>query len=211
MPTDMRWVKIFTWRANGDGINPYKNGLIEDCFIRTQDDSTYVHGRGIRRVIYWNDSNGSTFVLSPIGTLDESFPLIIEDCTVVYARAKWHHWSGGRLFNMRGRGRGSGGSNVIFRNIAVEDPRPTLQHFMIAMEGVEPWSDPETRKRGTGNLYGIVFQNVSIAAPSVLGEPDVLWGMENGVIYDLVFDNVTIGKEEIRGIEHFHHNEFVLP
>ena len=66
---DMRWVKIFTWRANGDGINPFDNGLIEDCFIRTQDDSTYVNGRGIRRVVYWQDCNGSTFVMSPIGSV----------------------------------------------------------------------------------------------------------------------------------------------
>ena len=71
-PTDIRWVKIFTWRANGDGINPFNNALIEDCFIRTQDDSTYVNGRGIRRVVYWNDSNGSTFVLSPIGCVTDS-------------------------------------------------------------------------------------------------------------------------------------------
>ena len=67
--TDIRWVKIFTWRGNGDGINPFSNGLIEDCFIRTQDDSTYVNGRGIRRVVYWQDCNGSTFVLSPIGAV----------------------------------------------------------------------------------------------------------------------------------------------
>merc|ERR1719264_653611 len=78
-PTDIRWVKIFTWRANGDGINPFKNGLIEDCFIRTQDDSTYVNGRGIRRVVYWNDANGSTFVLSPLGGVDESHSVIVED------------------------------------------------------------------------------------------------------------------------------------
>ena len=67
--TDIRWVKIFTWRGNGDGINPFSNGLIEDCFIRTQDDSTYVNGRGIRRVVYWQDCNGSTFVLSPLGAV----------------------------------------------------------------------------------------------------------------------------------------------
>ena len=76
-PTVTRWLKIFTWRANGDGINPFANGLIEDCFIRTQDDSTYVNGQGIRRVV------------SPLG--GESFnshPLVLEDCTVVYARAK---------------------------------------------------------------------------------------------------------------------------
>ena len=68
-PTDMRWVKILTWRANGDGINPFANGLIEDCFIRTQDDSTIVNGRGIRRVVYWQDANGSTFVLTPLRTM----------------------------------------------------------------------------------------------------------------------------------------------
>ena len=88
-PCGTRWIKIFTWRANGDGINPFSNGLIEDCFIRTQDDSTYVSGQGIRRVVYWQDSNGSTFVLSPLG--GDSFnehPLVVEDCTVIYARAK---------------------------------------------------------------------------------------------------------------------------
>ena len=88
-PALIRWTKIFTWRANGDGINPFSNGLIEDCFIRTQDDSTYVRGQAIRRVVYWQDSNGSTFVLSPLGGDSlNSHPLVVEDCTVVYARAK---------------------------------------------------------------------------------------------------------------------------
>ena len=111
---------------------------------------------------------------------------------------------------MRGVGGGSGGDNIVFRNIQVEDPRPTLQHFMIAMEGVKPWTDPEIRKRDPGDLFGILFQNITIAGPSILGEPDVLWGMSDGVIFDLIFDNVSIGGKPIEGIEHFHHNEFVL-
>ena len=45
-----------------------------------------------------------------------SHPLIVEDCTVIYARAKWNEWSGGRLFNMRGDGGGSGGDTVTFRH-----------------------------------------------------------------------------------------------
>ena len=63
-PTDVRWVKIFTWRANGDGYNPNSNGLIEDSFIRTQDDSLYVNGRGIRRDVLWQDGNGASLVLT---------------------------------------------------------------------------------------------------------------------------------------------------
>ena len=113
-------------------------------------------------IVYWNDSNGSTFVLSSIGGFDH--PLVVEDCTVVYARATWHHWAGGRLFNMRGEGGGEGGPDLVFRNIVVEDQRPTLQHFMIAMQGVEPWSDPDRNRRKSGDLHGILFQNITIAA-----------------------------------------------
>ena len=133
---DIRWVKIFTWRGNGDGINPNGNSRLEDCFIRTQDDSSYVNGKGMKRIVFWQDSNGSTFVLTRLGS-DElnSHPLVIEDCTVVYSRAHWHHWSGGNLFNMRGAGGGSGGYTVTFRNIRVEDPRPTLQHFKVSLAG----------------------------------------------------------------------------
>jgi hypothetical protein len=204
-PTDMRWIKIFTWRGNGDGINPFGNGLVEDCFIRTQDDSTYVSGRGIRRVTYWNDWNGSTFVLSSL----PNRRLIVEDCDVIYARAGWNEWSGGRLFNMRGEGGGECGEGVVFRNIRVEDTRPTLQHFMIAMQGVEPYSDPERRVRGPGNLAGVLFQNIEIAAPSVLGEPDILWGAPEARIIGLTFDNVSIGGNKILSLDHFKHNAHV--
>jgi hypothetical protein len=204
-PTDIRWVKIFTWRANGDGINPFGNGLVEDCFLRTQDDSTYVNGRGIRRVVYWNDYNGSTFVLSSL----PNRKVIVEDCDVIYARAGWHRWSGGRLFNMRGEGSGQCGEGVIFRNIRVEDPRPTLQHFMIAMQGLEPYSSPLERKRGPGNLTGVLFQNIEIAAPSILGEPDILWGAPKAQIVGLTFDNVLIAGKKITDLDHFKHDEHV--
>ena len=89
----------------------------------------------MKRIVFWNDSNGSTFVLSHIGTPAlNTHPVIIEDCTVVYSRAHWHHWAGGSIFNMRGSGQGSGGYTIVFRNIIVEDPRPTLQPFKIIME-----------------------------------------------------------------------------
>ena len=48
----------------------------------------------------------------------------------------------------------------LSRNIVVEDKRPTLQAFMMYMEGVEPWGDPEER-REPGDLFGITFQGCS--------------------------------------------------
>jgi hypothetical protein len=208
-PTDVRWLKILNWRANGDGINPFGNVAIEDSFIRTQDDATYVSGRGIRRVVYWNDANGSVFVLSRIGAPNEP-PVIVEDCDVVYSRASWNRWRGGRVFNMRGEGGGAGGPGVIFRNIRVEDPRPTLQHFFVAMEGFAPYDNGVPPiGREPGDLTGILFQNIQIAAPSVLGERDTFWGMDGAQIRGLIFDNVTIGGVPILSLDDFVHNEFV--
>ena len=59
------------------------------------------------------------------------------------------------------------------------------------------------------------LQNITIAARSVLYDvenmPEVLWGMEDGLIYDLVFDNVVIAGEKIESLDQFYHNEFVMP
>jgi hypothetical protein len=205
-PNAVTWTKIFTWRANGDGINPFGNTLIEDCFLRTQDDSLYVNGLGIRRCVLWNDANGSSFVLSSVANLDGR-QLVVEDCDVIYARAKWHKWSGGRVFNMRGESEGNGGSGVVFRNINIEDPRPTLQQFFLCMTVPKPYSDGA--KGGAGDLTGILFQNISIAAPSVLGEPQLLWGQPDARIRDLTFENLTIAGKPVRDAAIFKTNEFV--
>ena len=82
---------------------------------------------------------------------------MIEDCTVVYARSKFHHNAGGSVFSLRGKGEGSGGFTITFRNIVVEDPRPTHQAIKIMMQGVQPWGKPD-KKRGPGDIYGITFQ-----------------------------------------------------
>ena len=104
-PVQVRWIKIFTWRANGDGIGLKKNTLVfkdfeelkivvfsfsllfvaqlEDSFIRTQDDSMYVQGRGVRRVVFWNDVNGVPFLLTKVGEPGmEDHDIVVEDCTV---------------------------------------------------------------------------------------------------------------------------------
>lgn len=204
---EVRWTKIFTWRANGDGINPFGNTLIEDCFLRTQDDSLYVSGLGIRRTVLWNDANGSSFVLSSLPDL-AGRQLVVEDCDVIYARAKWNRWSGGRVFNMRGEGEGAAGAGVLFRNINIEDPRPTLQQFFVCMTMPQPYSK-DGEKRGPGDLSGLRFENISIAAPSVLGEPQLLWGQADARIRNLTFENLTVAGKPVRDAAFFKTNEFV--
>ena len=128
--------------------------------------------------------------------------------THIYARAKWHHWSGGRVFNMRGEGGRAAGAGVVFRNINIEDPRPTLQQFFICMTMPEPYSK-KAQTRAAGDLSGVLFQNISIAAPSVLGEPQILWGQAGARIRDLTFENLTMAGKPVLKAEFFKTNEFV--
>ncbi len=189
-PTDVKWVKIMTWRVNGDGVNPFANGRIEDSFIRTQDDGSYVNGRGMSRVVFWNDANGSCFVLSAL----PNTPVTVDNVDVIYARAAWNKWSGGRIFNMRGEGTGNCGNGVVFSNIRLEDTRPTLSAFFIAMG---PYPGYSSSVRDGGTLSGITFQNISLAAPSVVGDSNVLWGTSLAPITDLTFDNLTLAGNHI--------------
>ena len=167
-----------------------------------------MNGLGIRRTVLWNDANGSSFVLTATPQLTDR-KLVVEDCDVIYARAKWHHWSGGRVFNMRAEGGGhAAGAGVIFRNINIEDPRPTLQQFFVCMTIPEPYAK-SGNKRAAGDLSGILFQNISIAAPSVLGEPQMLWGQADARIRNLTFENLTLAGKRVLNADFFKTNEFV--
>ena len=97
---------------------------------------------------------------------------------------------------MRGEGGGAAGAGVIFRNINIEDPRPTLQQFFICMTMPEPYSK-DAEKRKAGDLSGIHFENISIAAPSVLGEPQILHGQADARIRNLTFDNFTMAGKPV--------------
>ena len=43
----------------------------------------YVQGRGVRRVVFWNDVNGVPFLLTKVGEPSmEDHDIVVEDCTV---------------------------------------------------------------------------------------------------------------------------------
>lgn len=76
------WVKLHSWRVNGDGIGGYI--AVEDSFFRPTDDCTYVRAWR-RRCTFWKDSNANIFKF--IGHTGGG----VEDCDVLYAR-----WLGNR-------------------------------------------------------------------------------------------------------------------
>lgn len=195
--TFARWVKVISWRANGDGIG--SADLVEDCFFRCADDCSYIKGDR-RRCVFWKDVNAAVFHMANI----PSYPIVIEDCDVIYLRSSN---KGGGVFNQRGEGlSGVQNVNVLIRNIRVEDRFPTSAVFsMYSMP------DAYKKKSESGSSYsGIVFENISAVAESCQGIKNKLSGSKeapwNGGI---TFKNVVIAGKKITNLKDFETNSDV--
>ena len=197
-----RWAKTFTWRANGDGIQSNGGTYVEDCFMRTQDDGSYVTGMGTRRIVYWIDCNGSplrcSFLTSGNGASIPGGKLYFEDLDIIYGRSIFgdnaHRAviSLAELWNHK-----YDGSHVVLRNINFEDPLPKRR--LIG------W---DTRSI-TGNIAGVRFENIRAVAPEALGAQDTILGDPNSHIRNLTFDNVILAGQHYDSLDDFVYNQYV--
>ncbi len=206
-----RWLKVITWRTNGDGITMLGNGYLENSFIRAQDDGSYVRGLGIRDVVYWNDVNGTalrnTFLMNDRGDdFPSSLPqtLYVEDIDIIYGRGAFNfdnsRYSVIQKQNFRQTDSNTG-SHVVFRNINFEDPLParSLFGFDVEIDGGNP----------TGSPSGVRFENVRAASPAVFGRPNTFIGGPDNQISGFIFDNVILAGRQINSLDHeeFLYNE----
>lgn len=206
----IRWVKAFTWRSNGDGITVDDNDFLEDSFIRTQDDGTYLKGRGVRRIVYWTDSNGTALKINmisrknPDNHLQQKF--YVEDIDILYGRSHWpvsptHQVFGGRdnFSPLSGAAnQPNQGSHIVFRNIQFHDPVPLRRLFGYAVAG-----------RREKHMVGIRFENIRSVAPSLHGYRPALEGMAHGKLRDFAFDNIVDGGSQLTRKDQFNVNEHV--
>jgi Divergent InlB B-repeat domain len=164
------WVKLHSWRVNGDGFGGYS--VVEDSFFRTSDDSTYVRNWR-RRCTFWKDTNANIFrfVNFKSGGLD--------DCDVIYAR--WRDTRGvGSVFEFADGAYEQ--AEVVDLNLTIRDIRfhdkLSVPTHLFAMETLQSYR-------------GLVFENISAYVPRN-GRKSLLKGNQLAPWYErLVFKNVT--------------------
>ena len=199
----LRWCKAITWRANGDGMSPNGSSVLEDCFLRTQDDGTYVLGDAIRRIVYWSDANGMPLRCSNLVAVNEApreGPLYVDDCDVIYARSAFGPGPGRSIIGFPDPAAGfpgSDGDHVVFRNLNVEDPLPTRRLF--------GWDIT----LGDTAVSSVRFENVRAQAQNVDGDTEVFLGGATAPISGLTFQNVTLAGEQFDDASDFELNPFV--
>jgi hypothetical protein len=153
-------VKVFGWRKNSDGINAFRNSTITDCFFRVQDDVFYYGGDNVKisDCVTWNDANGAVvYVTKGATTLDMSY---VKDIKVIYHRAYWHYWDGGRVISFRDRKPGNTIKNVQIRNVLIEDPKSAFPPFFLKM------SNPD-KSDAAVTFENIIIENVEQQYPAV--------------------------------------------
>jgi len=173
------WVKMFTWRGNGDGGGCGANNDVNNCFERTQDDGLYVNGRSVRENVLWVDVNGCPFRLSSLPNLT-SGTLMIYNNDVIYSRSTW--WSHTSALTLPESDTSTKGNGVLFSNIVISDLFPDAPAINI--------------HQGTngGAFSGTRFANMTIATPiNSAGSKNQLNADPGASIHDLTFDNLVIG------------------
>jgi hypothetical protein len=200
----VKWVKMIHWRANSDAINTSTNINIEDCFIRNQDDSLGVGNASVKRVVQWNDANGLAFKMGELSKVPTDRDIVIEDCDVIYSRCIFA--GGGQVFAIDGKPEGGApkvyGKRLIFRNIVIEDPKPTKGIFFISL------GDP-LKDKGPGSVSyeGVTFDTITITAlpddkdlPALFktsSKPTLRGFSATSEIRNFTFKNLTVGGKKV--------------
>lgn len=181
-------LKILGWRVNGDGLNAFRNSEITDCFFRCQDDHFYYGGDNVRisNSVCWSDFNGAVlYVTKGAKSMVSSY---FKDIKVIYHRAGWHYWEGGRVISFRDRKPGHTIKNVQIKNVLVEDPFPAFPPFYFKM------SNPDNSSASI-DYDNIIIENVVQEHPGVSGSGDNNYGKPRNTMLGLddarKFTNIT--------------------
>jgi hypothetical protein len=205
------------WRYNADGIDVVNSQdvLVEDCFVRSFDDSLVVKGldhydpytrfgSGVRNVVWrncvvWNDW-GRGLEIGAETQAPAMEDLLFENCDVIHFVHRAMDIQHGDRALVR---------NVRFDDIRVEEP--IIEGAKIAEETYNPadlgflaeliiyftmWNkDPER-----GRIEAVLFKDVQVLTPSTLLTNIVGYDAAHGVS-DVTFQNLTWQGRRVTQLE----------
>jgi hypothetical protein len=195
-PTIRNVKMLGSWPYNSDGFDAGNGGLVEDCFVRANDDSIKISGpQGaagavVQRIVVWQMINGAVVQLGWISPLP-SRGVVVRDIDVIHVQ----YCSTSQGWCM--------GSN----NEAVVDLAPDgTQLFSLAdisIENVRVEGDAvrlvyvQAPAGSSGSVVGLTLTDVSAdeeSLPSVMGGVNYVGSLSSSTaISGLGFVNVTVG------------------
>ena len=152
-------------RENSDGVDicNSQDVLVEDCFLRNNDDEVCVKTTSpppamesknivVRRIVVWNDRARGLGITSE--TRANISNVLFQDCDIIHDFSQ-----GGDCAALAVLVSDSGTmSDIRFENIRCEDVRHTLVNCWI---GADMWGHDKTR----GHIKGVTFKGIQVTGP----------------------------------------------
>jgi len=190
--THVRNIKGIGWWFNTDGIACGPDGLIEDCFLKCNDDAIKLYHSGTRvyRTTIWQMENGAPFQISwNMPTDNTGFE--VKDCDVIHCDHMWDNTNTAVFDAIHG---GSGHmSNYLFEDIRIENCDWRLVSIQIM-------PNKFSKSKTLGKISNVTFRNICINTPD--GKPmkrvNLLQGYdEKSTVSDFVFENLLINGHPV--------------
>lgn len=185
--THIKNVKGLGWWFNTDGFSTGTNGLIEDCFIKCNDDAIklYRSGTQVYRTTIWQMENGAPFQISWNMNSDNN-GFVAKDCDIIHCDHFWDN-TNTAVFNSI-HGGGGHMSNYLFEDIRIENC-----DFRFFSLQIRP--NKHANSKTLGEISNITFRNISLTTPD--GQPLKRLNLIQGAgsehtISDINFENVTV-------------------
>ncbi|MCP4805205.1 MAG: hypothetical protein GY884_07640 [Proteobacteria bacterium] len=185
----VRNVKMISWWYSTDGVYVGGGGLVEDCFVKVNDDAfkLYESNTTVRDTVIWQLENGSPFQISWNMPTDNS-GFVVQNIDIIRMEHRSEQINLSAVNSVHG---GSGHmSGYLFEDIRIENADWRL--FYLSLQRTE-FSPPDNE---LGQISDVTFRNIS--ATGSLPQPSAIfgWDAEHGVS-DVTFQNLRINGELI--------------
>lgn len=168
-------IKTIGWYYNCDGLDAYTNSVIQDCFLKVNDDALklYWDNARVEDVTIWQYMNGAPFQWGWHGM--SSKHVVVKNCDVIHIEYPGDA-NNRAVFNAANK-TGGRQTDYLFENITIEDPRP--------------WRLFKFNMTGNTTVDGTTFRNLRLAGPP---------RRENQMTgkIALTFENLTIAGQPIQ-------------
>ena len=188
-------VKLLAWLPQTDGISGGKNSLVQNCFLKVNDDVLHFHKSGLKLInnTVWRQNFGSVLQMgwnetqNVDGELCDGLDIIGDDAGRSRRKKEFGNANVVALIDIH--------NHAAYKNVVVANVRHEKQSSQLfgvrTMLASEDKSHASYRD-GRGSVDGMVFRNISAAEEPV--NPSVFDGngKEPGTIANVTFENLRV-------------------
>jgi hypothetical protein len=191
--TTMQWTKCISWGYSTDGLSGGEGSIIQDSFIKVNDDSTKLFSTGMlfQRLVIWQMENGCPFMMSWNLNANTAF-ITARNCDIIFHERSAHYYDPDAAFCALHGGSGNL-SNYLFEDIRLDNGAFTAVSLMLQPN---PWATPAPP--GIGSISNIYFRNIDSRMPYKALPSIKLNGYAptpTSTIFKVVFDNCTVANQ----------------